>query len=67
MATQARPQNQVIPSSRLPQRPQTDHIEKAEMDLLGSVMVSVSSALEAMSAEQREQAVRDAERAVAHL
>lgn len=41
--------------------------ERAEQEFLASVMVSVSGSLEAMSEEQREQAVEAAERAVAHV
>jgi len=40
---------------------------KAEKDLLASVMVSASASLEKMSEKEREQAVKAAERAVAHL
>jgi len=40
---------------------------KAEKDLLAGVMVSVSASLEKMSEKEREQAVKAAERAVAHL
>jgi hypothetical protein len=40
---------------------------KAEKDLLASVMVSVSASLEKMTEKEREQAVKSAERAVAHL
>jgi len=39
----------------------------AEEVFLASVMVSVSSSLEAMSDKEREQAVACAEKAVAHL
>jgi len=40
---------------------------KAEEDFLASVMSSVSDSLEKMNDEEREEAVRAAERAVAHL
>jgi hypothetical protein len=63
MATQARPRIQTIRSSG----PKKSSTAKAEKDFLASVMVSVSASLEAMSEEEREQAVVAAERAVAHL
>jgi hypothetical protein len=64
MATQARPRIQTIRSSK----PKVKiSVAKAEKDFLSSVMVSVSTSLEKMSEEQREQAVKNAERAVAHL
>jgi hypothetical protein len=40
---------------------------KAEEDFLASVMSSVSNSLEKMNDEEREEAVRSAEEAVAHL
>jgi hypothetical protein len=48
-------------------RPTEESTEKSEKDFLASVMISVSSSLEGMSEERREQAVTEAERAVAHL
>ena len=63
MATQARPRIQTIRSSRS----KKDSTNKAEKDFLARVMVSVSTSLEKMSEEEREQAVKNAERAVAHL
>jgi hypothetical protein len=63
MATQARPRIQTIRSSR----PKKDSTERSEQDFLASVMVSVSASLEKMSEEEREQAVTNAERVVAHL
>ncbi|MGA3370239.1 MAG: hypothetical protein ABSC48_00590 [Terracidiphilus sp.] len=59
MATQARPRIQTFRSSR----PKKDSAKKAEQDFLASVMVSVSASLDAMSEEEREQAVTNAERA----
>ena len=63
MATQAQPRIQTIRSSR----PKKNSTEKAEKDFLANVMISVSTSLEKMSEEEREQAVTNAERAVAHL
>jgi hypothetical protein len=63
MASQARQRIQTIRSSR----PKKLSTGKAEQDLLASVMISVSASLEKMSEEEREQAVTNAERAVAHL
>jgi hypothetical protein len=63
MATQSRPRIQSLRSSG----PKKSSTANAEGDFLASVMVSVSSSLEAMSEEEREQAVKAAERAVAHL
>ncbi len=63
MATQSRPRVQ-MPRSSGPKKSST---AKTEEDFLASVMVSVSASLETMSEEEREQAVRAAERAVAHL
>ena len=42
-------------------------LRRKESDLLAAVMVSVSESLEKMSEEEREKAVRAAEKAVAHL
>jgi hypothetical protein len=64
MATQARPRIQAIRSSK----PKVKiSVAKAEEDLLANVMVSVSASLEKMSEKEREQAVTNAERAVAHI
>jgi len=63
MATQPRSRIQTIRSTRS----KNDSAEKAEKDFLANVMVSVSASLEKMSEEEREQAVTNAERAVAHL
>ena len=64
MATQARPRIQAIHSSE----PKVKiSVAKAEEDFLASVMVSVSASLEKMSEKEREQAVTNAERAVAHI
>jgi hypothetical protein len=64
MATQARPRIQTIHSSE----PKVKiSVAKAEENLLAKVMVSVSASLEKMSEEEREQAVTNAERAVAHI
>jgi hypothetical protein len=64
MATQARPRIQPIRSSK----PKVNiSVAKAEEDLLANVMVSVSASLEKMSEKEREQAVTNAERAVAHI
>jgi hypothetical protein len=63
MATQARPRIQANRSSR----PKKNSTKKAEKDFLASVMISVSTSLENMSEEEREQAVTNAERVVAHL
>ena len=64
MATQARPRIQAIRSSK----PKVNiSAAKAEEDLLANVMVSVSASLEKMSEIEREQAVTNAERAVAHI
>ncbi|MGH9607883.1 MAG: hypothetical protein ACRD3N_19515 [Terracidiphilus sp.] len=64
MATSARSR---IHAVRTPKPVGKAPVEKAEEDFLASVMVSVSASLEKMSAEEREQAVTDAERAVSHL
>jgi hypothetical protein len=63
MASQARPRISTIRSSR----PKKLSTGKAEQDFLSSVMISVSASLEKMSEQEREQAVKNAERAVAHL
>jgi hypothetical protein len=63
MATQARSRIQTVRSTR----PKKDSTEETEKDFLANVMVSVSASLEKMSKEEREQAVAQAERAVAHL
>ena len=63
MATHARTSIQESRSSW----PTEESTEKSEKDFLASVMISVSSSLEGMSEERREQAVTEAERAVAHL
>jgi hypothetical protein len=64
MATQAQPRIQAIRSSK----PKVKiPVAKAEEDFLATVMVSVSASLEAMSEEEREQAVTNSERAVSHL
>ena len=63
MATQSPPRIQTTRSSG----PRKSSTAKAEKDFLASVMVSVSTSLEAMSEEEREQAVTAAEQAVAHL
>jgi hypothetical protein len=64
MATQARPRIQTIRSS---ERNVKISVAKAEEDFLDKVMVSVSTSLEKMSEKEREQAVTNAERAVAHI
>lgn len=63
MATAARSRVQAARSSR----PKKVSAEKAGQDFLAGVMVSVSASIEAMSEEEREQAVKSAKRAVAHL
>jgi len=63
MATQSKPRVQAVRSSK----PEKSPTEQEEADFLANVMVSVSTSLDAMNAEEREQAVADAERAVAHL
>jgi hypothetical protein len=63
MATQAQPRIQTIRTSRI----KKVSTGKAEKDFLASVMLSVSASLDAMSEEEREQAVANAERAVGHL
>jgi hypothetical protein len=64
MASTARPR---IPVTRLARKAAKVSARKAEKDLLASVMVSASASLEKMSEKEREQAVKAAERAVAHL
>ena len=64
MASHARPLIQTI---RSPKQKVKIPVAKAEEDFLAKVMVSVSASLEAMSEEEREQAVAAAERVVAHL
>lgn len=63
MATQSRPR---VPAARS-SKPEKSSTEQVEADFLANVMVSVSKSLDAMNAEEREQAVADAERAVNHL
>ena len=64
MATQARPRIQSIHSAE----PKVKiSAAKVEQDFLANVMVSVSTSLEQMSEKEREQAVTNAEQAVAHL
>ena len=56
-----------IPAFR-PAKPGTRvSVQKAEKDLLDSVMVSVSASLENLSDKERERAVKAAEKAVSHL
>jgi hypothetical protein len=64
MASQARSRT---PAFRSPKPAAKISTVKAEDDFLASVMVSVSSSLEAMSEQERGQAVAAAEKAVAHL
>jgi len=54
-------------ADRSPKPSQNISDAMAEEVFLASVMVSVSSSLEAMSDKEREQAVACAEKAVAHL
>lgn len=64
MASTARPH---ISAPRIGRKTAQVSARKAEKDLLASVMVSVTASLEKMSEKEREQAVKGAERAVAHL
>jgi hypothetical protein len=63
MATQAQPRLRTFRSSKPSKAP----AKTAEADFLANVMLSVSTSLESMSEEQREQSLTAAENAVAHL
>jgi len=67
MASTARPRIQSA-QDRKPAKPAAKKLLRGqENDFLAEVMVSVSASLEKMSEEEREKAVRAAEKAVAHL
>jgi len=67
MASTARSRIRARQTRRLKEPIEKSLLRKQEDDFLASVMVSVSASLEKMSEEEREQAVRAAEQAVAHL
>jgi len=64
MASPARSRIQTVPAPKLADKLSAG---KAQEDFLASVMVAVSTSLEAMSEEERERAVVAAEKSVAHL